>query len=396
MFLCLFVTVESSEVDRDDQEEPEEDRDDQEQPEEDRDDQEQPEVNRDDREDSEVVNIDESTEADRTLTVRDDFGNEYTLIPKSSSTVRTQESSSCVVKQPSRTVLASQTLTNVLKHKRPLPVVPPPATVTRPPPTPTVTKTVTLSDVKRSHKQVTLRGKQRGQKRKASELDLIPLEDPLPHVRPSSNQPRHRSDVTENTGMPSYKCRFSGPGGPCGEVFSRTDQREVHYRADHQKFRFKCPYCQQEYRQERHLKDHLPTHTGKWRYNCDVCESYGCQRQTQLVAHKNAKHGEGKKFAKTDDSGAIFCGTCGKYCPTKKSVREHQRRIDCARYANFTCPVPTCRAGCYSLRGTSDHLKKQHPELDRKGQMKEIRRRIKGKQTKKNKNVEYCEIFVYI
>ena len=168
-----------------------------------------------------------------------------------------------------------------------------------------------------------------------------------------------------------YPCEY--PGNPCGETFARTNDRATHYRVDHEDLMFECPTCQQQFKQRRHLDDHMPVHTGEYKYRCDQCE-YGTKSAARLESHK-LKHTKNEPFTELDD-GTVECNTCKKVFGNKKKFRDHASRVDCRKYAQFTCPIPACRAPCHSLRAVKLHLAEKHKDTDRKAAMKKVEQQM--------------------
>ena len=198
-----------------------------------------------------------------------------------------------------------------------------------------------------------------------------------------------------------YPCEY--PNNPCSRTFARTNDRLTHYRVDHEDLKFECSVCQKRFKQKRHVDDHMPIHTGDYKYQCNQCD-YGTKSASRLASHQK-KHTRVEPFTEESD-GKIECNICKKTFDDKKKFRDHARRVDCRKYAQFTCPVVACRQPCQSLRAVKNHLATEHKDLKKKPLMQKLQQQMDAYEEKTrnamfnnfcDKNQEYknltCLIF---
>ena len=168
-----------------------------------------------------------------------------------------------------------------------------------------------------------------------------------------------------------YRCEY--PGVTCDRTFARTNDRKIHYQVDHEGETYECNVCQKRFKQRRHLDDHMPQHTGQWKFKCDKCD-YGTKSAERLAAHKR-KHDGDEPFPLKDDD-KFSCSVCRATFTSKKRFRDHTYRTDCKRYVQFACPVSGCTAGHRSLRAVKNHIATAHPTVNKKDAVNAVKQQI--------------------
>jgi uncharacterized Zn-finger protein len=110
----------------------------------------------------------------------------------------------------------------------------------------------------------------------------------------------------------------------CNEAFPKYSLLRAHVRVNHpeeiessgQPALPPCKYCGRKFNSEQKLRDHVVSHSGKYRYQCDMCEK-GFAVVTDLQRHRRTHTGD----------RPYSCELCAKQFTQSGSLNRHKRNV---------------------------------------------------------------------
>lgn len=192
-------------------------------------------------------------------------------------------------------------------------------------------------------------------------------------VRKSKSENEIRGRVfCRKIGRAKYACT------ECEEKFIRKENAKHHFMDVHLKIqRFKCEYCNEEFRRASKFKLHLKIHgidESEPLYSCDKCD-FRTTRSDLLTCHVTRMHTDGYNFdchdcgRKFKLKGAIrnhmrvhldsthMCDTCGKILTNSMGLYNH-RRIKHSGIYKVKCSL--CSSKFTGQKGLDKHMRDQH------------------------------------